>query len=288
MRILRALQTAVLAVLCTVGTLSVVVCALSFVFDFTPSIVLSGSMEPTLPVGSVVFTQTVDVADVAVGDIVTVPQHGDEGIVTHRVVAIEPADAGRAKLTLRGDANQVDDIAPYTVRTADLYRFKIPYIGTGILWAKDHRLTAGVILLGLLIFTFFGRSRLTVRLPNGEVVKGLSKKDAERLVAAWQADSSPSPDSDSIPAPDSFPSPDLVSSTDLIRGEDPIPTRPDDPFLNRLRGHDWIGGHDVLRSDDRPAKPRRAWIDDDDDAYPVVPLRPAVYSTPSLLFEAKA
>jgi signal peptidase len=188
MKIFRGIQTAILAVLCTLGTLSVVVCAVSFALDLQPSIVLSGSMEPTLPVGSVVFTQTVDASQVQVGDIVTVPQHGDDGIVTHRVVAIAPADAGRAQLTLRGDANQIDDVAPYTVRTADKYRFKIPHIGTAILWAKDHRVAAGAGLLALLAFTFIGRTKLTVRLPNGDIVKGLSKRDAERLVAAWQAE----------------------------------------------------------------------------------------------------
>jgi signal peptidase I len=187
MKILRGFQTAVLAILCVLGTASVVVEIASFAFDLKASSVLSGSMEPTLPVGSLVFTQTVDAAEIAVGDIVTVTEHGGEGVVTHRVVAIEPADAGRVSLTLRGDANMIDDVAPYTVRTVDKYRFQLPYVGTAILWAKDHRLPAALGLLSLLAFTFIGRTRLTVKLPNGELVRGLSRRDAERLIKAWDS-----------------------------------------------------------------------------------------------------
>ncbi|MDR1824683.1 MAG: signal peptidase I [Bifidobacteriaceae bacterium] len=187
MKILRVCQTVVLAILCTIGTASVLVCAATFIFELRPAIVVSGSMEPTLPVGSVTFTQTVDASTVKVGDIVTVPQAGAEGVVTHRVAALSQTDDGRTELTLRGDANKMNDPVPYTVQTVQAYRFKVPYLGTALMWAKAHRLAACAILIGALGFMFIGRTRTTVRLPNGEVVKGLSKRDAERLVRAWHA-----------------------------------------------------------------------------------------------------
>ncbi|MDR1807583.1 MAG: signal peptidase I [Propionibacteriaceae bacterium] len=194
MKLLRGLQTLVLALLCAAGTASVVACALWFTVDLTPSIVMSGSMEPTLPVGSLVFTQTVDAADVAVGDIVMVPQHGGDGVVTHRVVDLAPADAGRVTLTLRGDANPASDVGPYTVRAVDKHRFTLPYLGKALVWAQDHRLAAGLGLLVLLALTFIGRGQTKVRLPNGEVIRGLSRREAERLAAAWQASDEPRPE----------------------------------------------------------------------------------------------
>lgn len=70
--------------------------------------VLSGSMEPALPVGGVIVTQAVPVSEIAVGDIVTL-KTGD-ALVTHRVVEIlykegDPKPWFRTK----GDANQEPD-----------------------------------------------------------------------------------------------------------------------------------------------------------------------------------
>ncbi|MDR1800144.1 MAG: signal peptidase I, partial [Bifidobacteriaceae bacterium] len=187
MKILRAIQTVVLVILCAIGTASVLICAACFLGDLKPAIVVSGSMEPTLPVGSVTFTKTVDASQVEVGDIVTVPQVGAEGVVTHRVVSTTALDDGRYELVLRGDANKLDDPVPYTVRSVNEYHFKIPHLGTCLMWAKAHRLAAALILIGALVFMFIGRTRTSVRLPNGEEVKGLTKREAERLVRAWHA-----------------------------------------------------------------------------------------------------
>lgn len=57
----------------------------------TPYAVLSGSMEPELPVGSLVYVREVDPSDVAVGDVITFKL--DSGtLVTHEVYEID-ADA---------------------------------------------------------------------------------------------------------------------------------------------------------------------------------------------------
>lgn len=89
--------------------------------------VLTGSMAPELPVGSLVLTRSVDPASLRVGDVVTYQQSGSANLVTHRIVAIS---ADHSSFTLRGDANPMPD--PQAV-PASAIRGKVwadlPYLG---------------------------------------------------------------------------------------------------------------------------------------------------------------
>ena len=58
-------------------------------FGYTPFAVLSGSMEPEFPVGSMVFVRQVEPTDIAVGDNATF-YRSDGAVVTHQVYEIDP------------------------------------------------------------------------------------------------------------------------------------------------------------------------------------------------------
>lgn len=92
-----------------------------------PLVVRSGSMEPTIPTGSMVLVERVRVQDIRVGDIVAV-ERPDHTRVTHRVVGIEQRGA-TAELTLKGDANEDPDATPVTVRRAERLVRHIPEVG---------------------------------------------------------------------------------------------------------------------------------------------------------------
>ncbi|MDR1079011.1 MAG: signal peptidase I, partial [Propionibacteriaceae bacterium] len=184
-KIMRIAQTVVLAVICLAGALSILVVGAVLAFRLHASIVVSGSMEPALPVGSVVFARPVSASVLRVGDIVSLPQSPSGDIVTHRILTLQPAADGQVELQLQGDANKLPDAATYTVDSAYRYVAQLPQVGKAILWAQRNRLAAGLILFGLLVFSLQGRSRVAVRLPDGLVVHGLHKKEAERLVASW-------------------------------------------------------------------------------------------------------
>ncbi|MDP3063964.1 MAG: signal peptidase I, partial [Chloroflexota bacterium] len=71
-------------------------------------VVLSGSMEPTLPVGGLALMQRVDQATIKAGDIITFRLPKDPNIlVTHRAIAVvrQPALAFRTQ----GDAVEEPD-----------------------------------------------------------------------------------------------------------------------------------------------------------------------------------
>ena len=73
-------------------------------------IVLTGSMEPALPVGSVAFVQKSGDAAVETGDIITFyrPEAAQRVLVTHRVIEVVETEDGEAYKT-QGDANDEPD-----------------------------------------------------------------------------------------------------------------------------------------------------------------------------------
>ena len=92
--------------------------------------VLSGSMTPTIPVGSMIFDREVSAADLAPGDVVTFhPPGGGDKLVSHRIVRIEKTKAGPVLVT-RGDANGVTDDWRIPASGRGLrYEFHVPYLG---------------------------------------------------------------------------------------------------------------------------------------------------------------
>jgi signal peptidase len=110
-----------------------------------------GSMEPSIPIGSLMIATRTDASTVAVGDVVTI--RADNGVVvTHRVNRIVDTPDGRF-FELKGDANETADgglvPARAIVGAADQY---IPFAG----YAQNLLSTAmgGVAALSIL-GTFF-------------------------------------------------------------------------------------------------------------------------------------
>lgn len=79
-------------------------------FGYINLAVLSGSMEPEISVGSIVFTKEADPELLKVGDIVTYRLSGNT-MVTHRVIE---NDKTAKQLITQGDANETADASPVT------------------------------------------------------------------------------------------------------------------------------------------------------------------------------
>ena len=131
---------------------------------YKPLIVLSGSMEPTLKVGSVVLVHKVNPDDIRVGDIITFspsvdlnkPQPAEQTLTTHRVVRINDGNGVRAFET-KGDANNDFDAGQVSessvVGKAGLC---IPYLGyiSNYLHGKPALILLVATALGIMIFEF--------------------------------------------------------------------------------------------------------------------------------------
>ena len=87
--------------------------------------VVSGSMEPEIPVGSVIYVKATDPVDVKKGDIIAF-ENGDS-VVMHRVVDNKQVEG---TFVTKGDANAIEDLAeiPYASLIGIVVRH-IPILG---------------------------------------------------------------------------------------------------------------------------------------------------------------
>ena len=69
--------------------------------------VVSGSMEPAIPVGSVIYVETLRPEEVAEGDVIAF--HGGDSVIAHRVVKNR---VGEGEFITKGDANAENDMNP--------------------------------------------------------------------------------------------------------------------------------------------------------------------------------
>jgi signal peptidase I len=96
--------------------------------------VLTGSMQPTLPVGSVVVAQPVPASQIASGDIITFTDRDPESeatrVVTHRVIDVQASSNGPTFGT-KGDANNVADARRTAAGDVIGVRwYSVPWVGT--------------------------------------------------------------------------------------------------------------------------------------------------------------
>jgi signal peptidase I len=113
--------------------------------------VLSGSMTPEIPVGSVVIDRSVDPGMLKVGDIATYQKApGVDEYITHRVVAVHP-ETTPITFTFKGDANRGADIDPIpaTAIRGQVW-FHVPYLGTIRDGLQSHG-TRGLTLAAVLL-----------------------------------------------------------------------------------------------------------------------------------------
>jgi len=118
------------------------------VAGFKPVEVYSGSMVPTLGVGSIAFDRPVTGRSVRVGDVITFQDPYAKGrLVTHRVIRIFHTKHGLAYRT-KGDANTTRD--PWTIALPDRVgrvTFSVPYLGYALWYAHTREVRSALIIL---------------------------------------------------------------------------------------------------------------------------------------------
>ena len=112
--------------------------------------VLSGSMRPGIPEGSIVVVTPQRPDQVRVGQILTyaVPE-GDHRVVSHRVIEVVRG-GDRPVIRTQGDANNAPDpwLAEVDDDTVWQVRYSVPYVGQMINWLRQpvvHRITVMVV-----------------------------------------------------------------------------------------------------------------------------------------------
>lgn len=98
---------------------------------YSPLIVLTGSMEPTIESGDLIIVQQVDSSTVNVGDIIAFfdPESTDSSVVTHRVTQVL-SEGDTLSFRTKGDLNNVEDsLAVPSESLVGIYRTKLHGVG---------------------------------------------------------------------------------------------------------------------------------------------------------------
>ena len=115
--------------------------------------VISGSMEPEYPVGSLIYVKDINPSEIEVNDVITYVLPS-ETPSTHRVVRI---DEENQLFYTKGDANETEDGAPVHFKNLiGTPVFKIPYLGYVAYYIQHPpgmyiAIAAGAVLL-ILVF----------------------------------------------------------------------------------------------------------------------------------------
>lgn len=121
--------------------------------------VLTGSMEPKYPPGTLIVVRPTAGEDLNAGDVVTFqPESGNPAVVTHRIVSVFYDGQGQRRFITKGDANKVQDD---TQLVADQIRgrlwYSVPYLGriNSLLSGSVRTVAVFVIGGGLLLYAIW-------------------------------------------------------------------------------------------------------------------------------------
>jgi signal peptidase len=138
-------------------------------------VIVTGSMSGTYDTGSVVFTESVPVAELRVGDVITyAPPPGETSteLVTHRIASINTVK-GEPIYRTKGDANESVDPWRFQLEEPTQARVtsSVPYVGHGLLALQDRAtrmVLIGIPALSVAVFALLGvfRDRRRVTTPD--------------------------------------------------------------------------------------------------------------------------
>ncbi len=116
------------------------------IFGYRSFIVLSGSMEPKIKPGDVIWVKKTHMKELKEGDILT--YISEENFITHRIKKIE----GNSLVT-KGDANNVEDSPIKSSQVYGKYSFRIPYLGYILVGLKKPLVFITIIAIFIVCIT---------------------------------------------------------------------------------------------------------------------------------------
>lgn len=153
---LTSLSKRILDVLTTIITVVLLVLAVLLagvrLFGYTPYAILSGSMEPEFPVGSVVYVKASPIEEIQIGDPITYILNEDLVVSTHRVVEI---DLETELFKTKGDANNTVDGKPVHYNNViGVVEYSLPYLGyVSVYIASKKGIALVIIIVSLMLIS---------------------------------------------------------------------------------------------------------------------------------------
>jgi signal peptidase I len=170
------ISAGLLAFVILIGVLAIVLPAVT---GSIPMTILTSSMKPSYPPGTLVIVKPIEPDEIRIGMPITYQlESGKDIFVTHRVIAITHTSDGKTSFILKGDANGAADEAPVLpVQIRGEVWYSIPYLGwVNTFVGGDNRGWIVPVLAGGL-FLYAGYA-VASSIASG--MKGRRKKSAER------------------------------------------------------------------------------------------------------------
>ena len=122
----------------------------------TPYTVLTGSMRPTYPPGTLIVVKPHDPATLGVGDAITFQKEsGDPEVVTHRIIESRRNSKGETTFVTQGDANPSRDKNPVVAeQIRGKVWYSVPYLGyvNTVITGKQRAVVIAVVAGGLVVY----------------------------------------------------------------------------------------------------------------------------------------
>lgn len=117
--------------------------------------VLTGSMQPGMPPGTLIAVRPTSMDDVRIGDVVTFQMRsGEPAVATHRVVGTTSSTGGERLLLTRGDANDVDDPPVQDEQLRGVVVLAIPNLGYPAMLFGGQERGAAVAAVGIVVIAY--------------------------------------------------------------------------------------------------------------------------------------
>jgi len=160
----RFLVDGVLWTLGGLGLVSLLAAIAAHVWGFSIVLFSTGSMSPTIPAGSAALVRLLPATELHVGDVTTVERKNLLPI-THRITSVKLVNGqpDAREITMRGDANELEDPNPYLITQGRLVIASVPGIANVFQGMRNPLLMGGLtILAGLLVsWAFWPRQTRT-------------------------------------------------------------------------------------------------------------------------------
>ena len=158
------------------GLLSLVAAIIAHIWGLSIILFSTGSMSPTIPAGSAALVQRIAASEVKVGDVVTV-ERKDALPITHRVTSVRPSDSvpGGYVITMKGDANLTEDVAPYQVSEVRRVLYSVPGVAQTIARLRSPYVIGGLTVVAAMLVTW----AFWPRRPSGPTRAAEDAEDAD-------------------------------------------------------------------------------------------------------------
>ena len=124
---------------------------LMIIFGYEPYTIVSGSMEPAVPTGSLVYIRRIEAEAVEIGDVIAYYGDRDENaVIVHRVV-----ERDERSFITKGDANETEDLRPVGYdQLMGIVSISVPHLGIfaeALTMGNGRILTVSLVFLALVL-----------------------------------------------------------------------------------------------------------------------------------------